>query len=298
MSSWPIFARVSRHVVLIFKDNITIIAVNSYVILLLMIVLSVPLGLVIADYATENTAHDEPDLITPIAQNEPSLTLEELRQESLANKKIFDRYLIPYTMSPAQVEHFGGVEQAIYYHKHLDDLLEESKGNKWMESVNGRTMLSLNFFTLTGTTEPMEKIAALVLQERIRDGTYQQPDLEPLQILHEYLLAEHHTTDDPTKVLVEMLGDMYVLAPEVLDITEMNTLFGNFPSTEVVFADFDYWLSIRWYGNCVFIEEGNDCDVHLEAAKNLSVRQNKNSTESSNVTLTETLPTMSDGIHP
>ena len=167
-----------------------------------------------------------------------------------------------------------------------------------LESANGRTMMSLNFLILTDSTEHMDKIAALVLQERIRDGTYQQPDLEPLQILHEYLLAEHHTTDDPTEVLVEMFGEMYVLTPEVLDITETETLFGNFPSSEVAFADIDYWMTIRWYDNCVFIEERNDCDVYLEEAKSLSVRQNKNSTESSNATLNEILPDMPEDYVP
>ena len=167
-----------------------IIVMNFYVMLFLMMTLSVPLGIAFAEYTTENTTQDEPDSNMPIAQNEPPLTLEELKQESLTNKKIFDRYLIPYTMSPVRVEHFGGVEQAIFHYNHLNGLLDDSKGNKWMESVNGRAMLVLNFFTLTGITEPTEKIASLVLQERIRDGTYQQPDLEPLQILHEYLLAE------------------------------------------------------------------------------------------------------------
>ena len=91
---------------------------------------------------------------------------------------------------------------------------------------------------------------------------------------------------------------MYVLTPEVLDITEKNTLFGNFPSSEVAFADFDYWLTIRSYGNCVFIEEKNDCYVYLEEAKGLSVRQNKNSTESSNVTLNDILPDVPDDYLP
>ena len=44
-------------------------------------------------------------------QEEPSI--DDLRRISLAESKIFDDYLIPFEMSPAVIEHFGGPDQAL-----------------------------------------------------------------------------------------------------------------------------------------------------------------------------------------
>ncbi|MXX21351.1 MAG: hypothetical protein F4W68_01235 [Cenarchaeum sp. SB0661_bin_35] len=206
--------------------------------------------------------------------------LSTLRQESLSNGKIFDRYLIPYTMSQASIEYFGGVEQANARYIHLNSLLDDSKYNKYMEKSNHLTMLSSNFRTLTNTTEPAFNVAALVIHERMQDGTYQQPELEPLKILHEYLVTEYPATGNSSETLTRMFGEMKALTPEVLDIVEKNTLFGNFPSTELFFADMDYWMIVGEYGDCVFVEEGSDCDKYLVEAEALS-SQHENDTESS-----------------
>ena len=50
------------------------------------------------------------------AQNKESLeelSIDDLRRISLAEGKIFDDYLIPFEMSPAVIEHFGGPDQAL-----------------------------------------------------------------------------------------------------------------------------------------------------------------------------------------
>lgn len=91
-----------------------------------------------------------------------------------------------------------------------------------------------------------------------------------MKILHEYLVTEYPATCDSGEILTRMFGEMKVLTPEVLDIVEKNTLFGNFPSTELFFADMDYWMIVGEYGNCVFVEECSDCDKYLVKAEALS----------------------------
>lgn len=204
--------------------------------------------------------------------------LDALIQESLLNGRIFDRYLIPYTMSQANIEYFGGIEQAIASYNHLDDLLYDSRGNKYMENANHLTMLSSNFRILTNTTEPSSRVAALVIQERMQDGTYRQPELEPLKILHEYLIAEYPAVNDPRETLTKMFGEMKVLTPEVLEIVEKNTLLGNFPSTKLFFANMGYWMAVGEYGDCIFVEDGSDCYKYLEEAEKISSMQRKDHT--------------------
>lgn len=207
------------------------------------------------------------------AQNEDDI--ETLKQKSLSDGKIFDDYLIPYSMSNANIEYFGGLEQANAGYNHFNELLEDSKSSEYMSERNNIKMKLANFRTLTDTTEPASKIAALVLQERIQEGKYQQPELEPLKILHKYLIDEHSTTD-AGEILTEMFGEMKILTPEVFDLVEKSTLLGNFPSTELVLGNMDYWITVRHYGDCVFVEESDDCDKYLEEAKELSLKKSSN----------------------
>ena len=222
--------------------------------------------------------------------------LDMLKHESLSNGKIFDRYLIPYTMSQANIEYFGGLEQANAGYDHLNRLLGDSKDNIYMKEYNHLTMLNFNFRILTNTTEPAPKVAALVIQEQMHAGTYQQPDLKPLKILHEYLMNEYPPTEDPETVLTEMFGEMKVLTPEVLGIVEKGVLFGNFPSSELFFANMDYWNAVGEYGDCVFVEEDDDdCDKYLENAEEISSRQHEDGTVSFDVPFDEQLlPTEPD----
>ena len=92
-------------------------------------------------------------------QEEPSIA--ELRQISLSEGKIFDRYVIPFEMSPVLVEYLGGIEQARKMYKHLHGLQEESKGNAYMDIMNGSTIQSVNFGILTDTMASSEKVASL-----------------------------------------------------------------------------------------------------------------------------------------
>ena len=205
------------------------------------------------------------------AQNENRgalMDIDAIRQESLSNGKIFDHYLIPYVMSPTNIEYFGGIEQANASYNHLNDLLESSKDDKYMKVSNDLTMLSSNFRILADITEPSAKIAALVIQERIQYETYERPELEPLKTLHEYLIAEYPAT----QTLDDILGNMKILAPEILDIVEKNTLFGNFPSTEIYLENTDYWMTVGQYGDCVFVDEGSDCETCLDQAAKLSLK--------------------------
>ena len=129
-----------------------------------------------------------------------------------------------------------------------------------MEKINGGAMRILNFHTLTNTTEEAGRVAALVISERIQNGTYQKPEIEPLQKLHVHLLAEYPTDGNAGETLTGLFGEMKVLAPEILEVLEMYTLFGK-PPTELYFADETYWSTVTWYGLCASIEEGSDCDL-------------------------------------
>ena len=196
-------------------------------------------------------------------QEEPSI--DDLRRISLAEGKIFDDYLIPFEMSPAVIEHFGGPDQALWSYNHLNDLLEDSEGNPYREKVNGFVMLSFNFDVLTDTTVHGEKIAELVIHERKLAGTYLQPELEPLQKLYTYLEAEY-PINATAPSLQDMFGDLSALAPEILEIEETAALLGK-PPYEMHDADLDYWLYVGFYGDCEIIENGTDCARYLEKAK-------------------------------
>ena len=190
--------------------------------------------------------------------------IDALKQESLLKGKIFDRYLIPYELSPENVKYFGGEAQAKEAHERLEELLEISKGDKAMEISNGGTMLLSNFHILADSTIDFDKIAALVIVERIQANTYQQP-IEPIQKLHNYLLKEHPVVGDAGKELDMLLGDMKPLAPQVLDILETYTLLGKPPFIELLMSeDINYWGITGSYGNCLLVEEGSDCDKYLE----------------------------------
>lgn len=217
------------------------------------------------------------------AQLEPDI--EDLRQKSLSEGKIFDEYLIPFTMSPANVEYFGGVEQAEATYTHFNDLLNASIGNKHMEVRNGLTMLQSNFHTLTDIAEPMSSVAALVIQERIQNGTYVEPDLEPLVLLHEYLIAEY-PDENAGRTLTIMLGDMKALAPNALDLVEKIALFGTV-DPELFDSNPHYWITMRWYGGCVFVDVADDCDKYLDEAREPPTNK---STQSSDVS-PDSLPT-------
>ncbi len=189
-----------------------------------------------------------------------------LKQESLLNGQIFDRYLIPYEKSQAKIEGFGGIEQAREMYTHMNDLLDESKGNEYMEKFNHGTMLIHNFHTLTNTTEDVGRVAALVISERMQNEAYRQPEIEPLQTLHGHLIAEYPTAGNAEETLTGLFGEMKILAPEMLEVLEMYTLFGK-PPSELYFADVDYWATVGAYGDCVLVEEGSDCDKYLEIAR-------------------------------
>ena len=200
-------------------------------------------------------------------QNEEivELSIEDLKQISLDEEKIFNDYLIPYEMSSAKIEHFGGLNQTLWHYNHFNDLLDNSKGNPHMEKINEIAMLQFNFGVLTNTVVSGDKIAALVIQERKLAGTYQQPDLEPLQKLHTYLEAEY-PINATTPSLQDMFGDMSVLTPEILEIKETAALFG-LPPEELQKKDLGYWSAVGWYGSCEIIDNGTDCAKYLERAK-------------------------------
>lgn len=168
-------------------------------------------------------------------------------------------------MSPAVIEHFGGLDQALWSYNHLNDLLEYSKGDPYLEKANGLVMLTFNFNVLTDTVVNGDKIAALVIHERKLAGTYQQPELDPLQKLHTYF-EEEYPINATTPSLQDMFGDMSALTPEILEIEETSTLLGK-PPEELLEVDLGYWSSVRWYGHCEIIENGTDCTKYLEEAK-------------------------------
>ena len=168
-------------------------------------------------------------------------------------------------MSPAVIEHFGGSDQALSFYYHLNELLEDNEDSPDRKKVNGFVMLAFNFDVLTDTTVHGEKIAALVIHERKLAGTYQQPDLEPLQKLHTYLEAEY-PINATTPSLQDMFGDMSALAPEILEIEETAALLGK-PPYEMHDADLDYWLYVGLYGDCEIIENGTQCGWQMGEAK-------------------------------
>ncbi|MCY4491623.1 MAG: hypothetical protein OXC46_09230 [Thaumarchaeota archaeon] len=118
---------------------------------------------------------------------------------------------------------------------------------------------------LTNTVVCGDKIAVLVIQECKLAGTYQQPDLEPLQKLHTYLEAEY-PINATTPSLQDMFGDMSVLTPEILEIKETTALFG-LPPEELLEEEPGYWSAVGWYGSCEIIDNGTDCAKYLERAK-------------------------------
>lgn len=196
-------------------------------------------------------------------------SIAALKQESLSNRQIFDRYLIPYEKSQTNIDYFGGIEQAKAAYNHMNDLLSNSAGDEYMEKVNGGAMLIHNFHTLTNTTEDAGRIAALVISEHIQNKIYQQPRIEPLQKLHKHLLDEYPTTGTAEDILTGLFGEMKVLTPEILEVLEMYALFGK-PPSELFYADVDYWLAVGSYGHCTLIEEGNSCDRYLIMARERS----------------------------
>ncbi len=222
-------------------------------------------SVVLTTQITADAQNEELQVELSIEELQVELSINDLKQISLEEGKIFDDYLIPYEMSPAVIEHFGGLDQALSSYNHLNDLLEYSKGNPYLEKANGFTMLSFNFDVLTDTVVVKEKIAALVIHERKLAGTYQQPDLEPLQKLHTYLEAEY-PINATTPSLQDMFGDMSVLTPEILEIEETATLLGK-PPYEMHDADLVYWSYVGEYGDCEIIENGTDCTKYLEEAK-------------------------------
>ena len=198
-------------------------------------------------------------------KNEALLSdIDALKQESLLKGQIFDRYLIPYEKSPASIDYYGGMEQARLAHTQMKELLIDSRGNEYMEMFNGGAMRLSNFHTLLDSTPDYGEVAALVIAGCMQAGTYQPPQAEPLQKLHEYLITEHNAMHgDAGERLAELVGDMEPLTPEVLEILEMYTLFGK-PPTELWLSDQNYWGLVTFYGYCILIDKGDDCGVLLE----------------------------------
>ena len=200
------------------------------------------------------------------AQNEEIrewLSIEELRQISLAEGKIFDDYLIPFEMAPAVIEHFGGEDQALKSYTHLTDLLDYSRGDPHLEKRNGLLIPTWNFSVITNSTELHdEEISALVIHEQKLAGTYVKPELEPLQRLHTYF-EEEYPINIATPSLQDVFGYMSVLAPEILEIEETAALLGPAPE-KLTMANPDYWGDVYWYGSCKIVENRTDCDMYLE----------------------------------
>ncbi len=201
----------------------------------------------------------------PSEETQEERSIAELRHESISNGKIFDGYRIPYEMSPALVEHFDGIEEIRWNYTRWNERLEASKGNPHMEESINLGIRTTNFVVLTDAVVNPEKVAALVIHESKLAGTYQQPDLEPLQKLHAYLEAEY-PVGAVSESLEDMFGSMSVLAPEILEIVETQTLLGR-PPYEMREADLYYWLVVGEYGDCILIEDGDDCDRYLEEAQ-------------------------------
>ena len=202
------------------------------------------------------------------AQNKESreeLSIDDLRRISLAEGKIFDDYLVSSEMSPAVIEHFGGSDRALSFYNYLNELLEDSEGHPDRETWYGLAMLAFNFDVLTDTAVHGETVAALVIHERKLAGTYQQPELEPLQKLHTYLEAEY-PINATTPSLQDMFGEMSALAPQILEIGEAATLLGH-PPYEMHNADPYYWSYVGHYGGCEITENGAQCDWQMGEAK-------------------------------
>ena len=201
------------------------------------------------------------------------INLDKLREESIKSEKIFDDYLLPYTLSSAAIEYFGGVEEATTFYNHMADLLEASKGNKGMEVPNNATMRLSNFDTLTDTVVDRHKVASLVISERKQTGTYEIP-IAPLQKLHEIILSKYPITDNAGEQLTRLFGDMKVLAPEVLDVLEIYAMMGHPPNPNSASdADFHYWGLVGAYGRCMLIDEASYCDHYLERANEFDPKE-------------------------
>ena len=80
-------------------------------------------------------------IIVYTQNEEVELSIEELKQISLDEEKIFNDYLTPYEMSSAMIEHFGGLNQTLWHYNHFNDLLDNSKDNPYMEEINEIAML-------------------------------------------------------------------------------------------------------------------------------------------------------------
>ena len=183
------------------------------------------------------------------------LSIDDLRQISLEEGKIFDDYLIPYEMSPALVEYFGGVEQARSSYNWLNDLMNSSEGNSLKEKANELMMLSFNFHILTDSMIPYdEEISAMVIHERKLAGTYEKPYLGLLQALHTYLETEY-PINATTLSLQDTFGDLSVLAWQILEKEEEAVLIGK-PQFKLREADLDYWTGLGWYSNCEIEKNG------------------------------------------
>ena len=201
----------------------------------------------------------------PSEETQEERSIAELRHESISNGKIFDDYRIPYEMSPALVELFDRVETIKWNYTRMNERLEAIKDYPYPVKTNSLDIRLTNFVVLTDAVVNPEKVAALVIHEGKLAGTYQQPDLEPLQKLHAYLEAEY-PVGAVSESLEDMFGSMSVLAPEILEIVETQTLLGD-PPYEMYEADLYYWGVVREYGECILIEGGDDCDRYLEEAQ-------------------------------
>lgn len=203
-------------------------------------------GVILATQITADTQNEE---------RQEELSIEELRQISIAEGRIFDDFLIPYEMSPALVEYFGGVEQARYSHNWLNDLINSSKDTSRMEKINEIMMLSFNFHVLTDSMVPYdEEIAAMVIHERKLAGTYEKPYLGLLQGLHTYLETEY-PINATTPSLQDTFGDLSVLTWKILENEETAVLIGG-PTSMLRDVDFNYWTGLGWYKNCEIEKNG------------------------------------------
>lgn len=192
--------------------------------------------------------------------------MDRIRQQSLLENKIYDDGLLRYDLIQAKIDHCGGVDADNDAHDWFNELLEDSVGDPGLMATNGGTMRLFNFDILVGDVANPQEVSALVIGVQMAEGTY-AISVEPLQMLHEWLLNKYDVSPDTaSNRLDRLVGEMRPLAPEVLDIQETYVLLGR-PPGELFEGDPGYWSGVGSYGNCVLIEKGGDCQHHLTALK-------------------------------
>ena len=157
-------------------------------------------------------------------------SITHLREQTIKEGMIYGDTLLRFDKIDVYVEHFRA------FGINVTDVYERAS------DIDHQARLTHNLRVMVGDIVDTEQIAALFIGKQKAEGTYVQPAEKHMQLYHEFIFDKHSVwTSTASAELDEILGDLAVVAPQVLQMREDEPK----PTPELHDTNPEYWGCFR-----------------------------------------------------